>query len=131
MLNEPACARSTSRWGRQRPAGASATYGVEVIFDVRVERSGAWSVVRVVGDVDLANLPALKQEVDAVREGDLALDLRPVTLWDPIAFGVVVAASLRSRRRGDRFVVIAGPGRPRELFAESRIDEIIEVRAEL
>jgi len=102
-----------------------------VIFDVRTRPEGQWTVVRVVGDVDLANLPALKQHVDRVRDGDLALDLMSVTLWDPVAFGIVVAAAMRARRRGDRFVVVAGPGRVRELFAESRMDQIVEVRPSL
>lgn len=98
---------------------------------MRTRQEGQWTVVRVVGDVDLANLPALKQQVDLVREGDLALDLGSVTLWDPVAFGIVVAASLRVHRRGDRFAVVVGPGRVRTLFAESRVDEIIDVRASL
>jgi anti-anti-sigma factor len=102
-----------------------------VIFDVRAQQEGTWTVLRVVGDVDLANLPALKQQADLVLEGDLALDLRSATSWDPVTFGVVVAAALRVRRRGRRFAVLLSPGRVRELFAESRIDRIVEVRASL
>ncbi len=102
-----------------------------MIFDVRTDRSDNWHVVRVVGDVDLATMPALKQQVDLVREGDVALDLGSVELWDPVAFGIVVAAALRVRRRGGRFVVLAGPGRVRELFAEAQVDEIVEVRPSL
>lgn len=104
-------------------------YRSSVLFDVRTQRGASSTVVRVVGDVDLANLPALKQEVDAVRDGDLVLDLDAVTLWDPVAFGVVVAAALRTGRRDDRFAVVLGPGRARDVFAESGIDRIVEVRA--
>lgn len=98
---------------------------------MRTQQEGPWTVVRAVGDVDLANLPALKQHVDRVVDGDLCLDLGSVTLWDPVSFGVVIAAALRTRRRGDRFVVVTGPGRVRTLFAESHVDEIIDVRASL
>ncbi len=46
--------------------------------------------------------------------------------FDPLGFGVVLSASLRTVRRGARFAVLCA-GRPRELFAESGVDRIVEV----
>ena len=84
-------------------------------------------MVRVVGEVDLATLPALRNELDR-SDGDLvALDLGGADLFDPLAFGVVIAAALRSSRRGATFAVVCPPGRPRELFAEAGVDRIVTV----
>jgi anti-anti-sigma factor len=98
-----------------------------VLFDVQVlERSG-WSVVAVVGDVDLATLPTLRQDVELVDGARVALDLSSVDHFDPLAFGVVVWTRMRVQRRGGRFAVVCPPGRPRELFEESGVDRIVDV----
>lgn len=98
-----------------------------MLFDVRTRHQGDWTVVAVIGDVDLATIPALRQELDRAEGAAVALDLGGVDLFDPLAFGVVVAGSLRATRRGARFAVVCPPGRPRELFAESRLDRILDV----
>ena len=102
-----------------------------MLFDVRVLRRDGWTVVAVVGDVDLATMPALHQELSGVEGDRVALDLSGVDLLDPVTFGVLVAGALRTGRRGARFAVIAPPGRPRELLAESRLDEVLTVASSL
>jgi stage II sporulation protein AA (anti-sigma F factor antagonist) len=102
-----------------------------VLFDVRTTSHGGWGVVRVNGEVDLATLPALSQALDRCREGSVALELGSVDLWEPVAFGVVVAAALRARRRGGRFAVVCPAGRVRDVFAESGVDRIVPVVAGL
>ncbi len=98
-----------------------------MLFDVRTLERDGWSVLAVVGDVDLANLPTLKQHADAVDGDRVALDLSGVDHFDPVALGVVVAMRLRARRRGASFVVVCPDGRPRELLREAAVDRIVEV----
>lgn len=98
-----------------------------MLFDVRTLSRGDWDVVRVVGDVDLATLPTLRSELDRAESSKVALDLSSVDLFDPLGFGVVLAGALRARRRGAVLVVVAPPGRPRELFAEALVDQIVTV----
>ena len=98
-----------------------------MLFDVRTLSRGDWDVVRVVGDVDLATLPTLRSELDRAESSKGALDLSSVDLFDPLGFGVVLAGVLRARRRGAVLVVVAPPGRPRELSAEARVDQLVTV----
>lgn len=98
-----------------------------MLFDVQVlERSG-WAVVAVVGDVDLATLPTLRQEAELVDAERVAVDLSGVDHFDPLGFGVVIWTAMRVRRRAGRFAVVCPPGRPRELFEESGVDRIVDV----
>lgn len=97
-----------------------------MLFDVRTTRRGERTVVAVVGDVDLASLPGLVTELDRADGPVVVLDLSGVDHFDPLAFGVVLTASMRARRRGAEFVVVCA-GRPRELFAESGVDRIVAV----
>ena len=84
-------------------------------------------MVQVVGDVDLATIPSLRAHLDRPDGDRVGVDLGGVDLFDPLGFGVVIAASLRAARRGAQFAVVCPPGRPRELFAESGVDRILTV----
>lgn len=103
-----------------------------MLFDVRTVPGDEGPVVRVVGDVDLSTMPSLMTQLDAaiaeLAAGErVELDLRAVDLFSPLAFGVVIAAAMRARRRGGELAVRCGDGRPRELFAESGVDRIVTV----
>ena len=98
-----------------------------MLSDVRrVDRDG-WAVVVITGDLDLATIPTARAGIDRCEGAQVALDLSGVAHLDPVALGVVVAASLRVGRRGGRFAVVATPGRSRDLLAESGLDRIITV----
>lgn len=98
-----------------------------MLFDARTVRSGEWDVVRVVGDVDLSTMPALRTQMDRGAGPNVVLDLGEVDVFDPLVFGVVIAGALRASRRGGRFAVVCAQGRTRELFAESGVDRIVAV----
>jgi anti-anti-sigma regulatory factor len=49
-----------------------------VLFEARTDPLGDWAVVRVIGEIDLASLPSLRQEVDRTDGDRLALDLTDV-----------------------------------------------------
>ncbi len=105
-----------------------------MFFDVTTIVSPPWSIVAVVGDVDLATMPALSGHLTSLDTDHVALDISAVDHFDPLCFGVVIAAALKAKRRDGRFCVVCPPGRPRELLAETGLDQIVAVvdeRAEL
>lgn len=98
-----------------------------MLFDVRTLTRDGWTVVAVVGDVDLATIPSLNSKLAVADERNVALDLSGVDLFDALGTGVLVAAARRARRTGSAFAVICPVGRPRDLLAETRLDEILTV----
>lgn len=98
-----------------------------MLFDVRTVRIDGWSVVAVVGDIDLATLPSLRQHLDLVDGDRVALDLSGVEYLDPVGLGIVLAGSVRAQRRSASFAVVCPEGRPREILRESRVDTIVRV----
>ncbi|SOD63602.1 anti-anti-sigma factor [Streptomyces zhaozhouensis] len=62
---------------------------------VRAEQRGEWTVLRVVGELDLATSPTVRQRVhDAVADGRrrVVLDLSEVLFCDSSGVGVLVGA---------------------------------------
>ncbi|MDT0441867.1 MULTISPECIES: STAS domain-containing protein [unclassified Streptomyces] len=62
---------------------------------VRAEQRGEWTVLRVVGELDMAASPTVRQHVhDAVADGrrQVVLDLSEVLFCDSSGVGVMVAA---------------------------------------
>ncbi|ARQ70160.1 STAS domain-containing protein [Streptomyces marincola] len=62
---------------------------------VRAEQHGGWTVLRVVGELDIASSPAVRHHVhDAVADGrrQVVLDLSDVLFCDSSGVGVMVAA---------------------------------------
>ena len=100
-----------------------------MLFDVRILRHGDWSVLAVVGEVDLATMPALRQELDQLDGDRVAVDLGSVDYLEPVALGLIVAGSLKARRRDARFTVVCPAGAARDLLDESGVDRIVDVVA--
>jgi anti-anti-sigma factor len=98
-----------------------------VLFDVRVLPIGDWDVLCVVGDLDLATLPSLRQSLDRIEAPRAAIDLSGVDYVDPVTLGVLLVGSLRAARSGGRFAVVCRPGPARDLLAETGIDRILTV----
>jgi anti-sigma B factor antagonist len=105
-----------------------------MLFDARTVDHDGWSVIRVLGEVDLASMPTLRQAVDRAlgvgaigHPGPVAVDLADVDLLDPVCVGVLVAARLRADRAGSPFTVVCPEGRVRDLLAESGVDRIVRV----
>ena len=98
-----------------------------MLFDVQVLQREGWTVLAVVGDVDLATLPALRQRSLEATGERVVLDLSGVDHLDPLAFGVLHALALRAGRQGGSFAVVCPDGRPRDLLAETGLDRLIQV----
>jgi anti-sigma B factor antagonist len=102
-----------------------------MLFDVRTLQLHGWVVVSVVGEIDLATIPELRQHCERVEGEKIVLDLSGVDHFDVLGFGVVHGLQLRVARRGGRFAVVCPPGRPRELFAATGVDSLVPVVEDL
>lgn len=82
-------------------------------FEVTNDRLGEWSVLRVVGELDLMTSPVLRRRVhEAVAQGrhHLVLDLSEVSFCDSSGVGVLIAARrlIRSCRGRLRLILPDG-----------------------
>lgn len=101
-----------------------------MVFDIQQFAHGRWTVVAVVGDVDLAGAPAFRAAIATgartafEQGGGLAVDLRAVDFLDSIGIGVVVGGLRRQLDRHLPFAVVVD-GSVRVLFERLRLHEII------
>ncbi|MFI2791452.1 STAS domain-containing protein, partial [Kitasatospora sp. NPDC018614] len=82
-------------------------------FKVTGDEQGGWSVLQVVGELDLVTSPVLRARVhDVVAQGrhDLVLDLSEVFFCDSSGVGVLIAARrlIRSCQGRLRLILPAG-----------------------
>ena len=100
-----------------------------MLSDVQVVTWGAWVVVAPVGELDLASVPRLRQEVVAlVGDGhrDVVLDLAAVDFIDSVGLGGVVAVAKRVLGAGGRFRVARPEQRVWSVFELVGLDAVIE-----
>jgi anti-sigma B factor antagonist len=81
---------------------------------------GAWSVLSVTGEVDLATSPELQNALDTALEGstEVVIDLSQVTFLDSTGLGVLVRAHRRAGEQGARL---------RLVVTESTVRRVIDV----
>lgn len=100
-----------------------------MLIDVGVTTVGDWSVVAPIGELDLASVPRLRQEVLALLNGggrNVVLDLGAVDFVDSVGLGGVVAVAKRVRGTGGRFCVARPEPRVWEVFALVGLDRILD-----
>jgi anti-anti-sigma factor len=99
------------------------------LLRVDSERSGATLHVRLDGELDLAGVARLEQEL-AGREdliATLIIDLREVEFIDSSGLRAVLLADRRSREQGCRCVVVRGPEAVDRVFRITGCDERLEI----
>lgn len=80
---------------------------------VRSERQGSTCVVGLSGELDLATVPALEDELHRVEASDAAeivLDLSALDFIDSSGLQLIIAADARSKANGKRLQLV--PGQP-------------------
>ena len=105
-----------------------------MLFALDVSMHQGWAVLAVVGELELATAPRLRQRVVGLVGDDCAhiiLDLTHVDFVDSVGLGVVVGALKRARSRGGDVVVVGAAARVRALFEVTRLDEIIALFVDL
>ncbi|MEV7369055.1 STAS domain-containing protein [Streptomyces sp. NPDC091299] len=98
----------------------------------RGDDCGAWAVVVLRGEVDLALAPALRGIIDTLiadRRARMVLDLEDVSFMDSSALGVLVYAMRRADALGGA-LRLAAPCEPvRRMLEVTGLDTVIQVFA--
>lgn len=148
MVASGGCEGSASgRWSSVggEPGGAGSTTGRErgeVQFDVhrrdlpRDETVGgpAGAVLIVLGDLDMAGAPGLRQAVVAeVTAGSrlVVLDLTAVDFVDSVGLGVVVGALRRLRAHDGDLMVVCPEPRIRQVFELCDLDRVFDLHVDV
>lgn len=85
----------------------------------RTRRCGPFTVVEVLGEVDLATAALVTEHLDAATgrpESDVLVDLRRVDFFDCSGLRVLCRAETRARGRGGRLRVVSDTARIRRLL---------------
>jgi anti-sigma B factor antagonist len=94
-------------------------------FHIDVERDPDRVRVRPVGELDLATVPTLEQELARWREsgvGCVVLDLRGLTFMDSTGLSLTLRWALEASRDGFDFSLVRGEGAIRRLFELTGMD---------
>lgn len=100
-------------------------------FRIDVDRAPGRVQVRPVGELDLATVPSLEQELARVRASgvpSVVLDLRGLTFMDSTGLSLTLRWSLESSRDGFDFSLVRGEGAIRRLFELTGMDRRLPFR---
>ncbi len=89
------------------------------LFEVSAAQEGDTFVIRIEGELDLAQRPLLEQalaESDASESRWVLLDLDQLTFIDAAGLHALLAASRRSAANGNRLHLTRGSGEVAEMF---------------
>jgi anti-sigma B factor antagonist len=93
---------------------------------------GDWVVLSVIGDLDLATAPGLRQDVLAlISEGrrHVVVDLGPTDFVDSVGIGMLVAVLKRLRVHGGELAIACPDARLQRLFSVVDLDRIVTIAA--
>lgn len=102
-------------------------YGSGVHAARHVTHRGDWVLVEVVGDLDLATAPALRQEVlNLLNDGErkVLIDLTPTDFLDSVGLGTLVALLKRVRVHDGDLAIVCPTARLRRLFTITDLDRV-------
>ncbi len=117
--------------GVTEPTGAEETH---VQFEVNVAPVGAWSVVAVAGEVDVATAPRLRKETIALVSAGhhrVVLDLEAVDFLDSTGLGVLIGVLRRVGAVGGELRVVCSTPRIVDLFTVTGLDRVFDLRPSL
>ncbi|MEA2153929.1 MAG: hypothetical protein QOE11_69 [Solirubrobacteraceae bacterium] len=95
---------------------------------VRSEREGGAHCIRVFGELDLATVGAVEEELGRAEAGDaesIVLDLSGLRFMDSTGVRLVVTAAARSRSAGDRLSLVRGPAAVQRVFELSGVADVL------
>jgi anti-sigma B factor antagonist len=94
-------------------------------FRIDVERAPDRVMVRPVGELDLATVSTLEEELTRARESGapgVVLDLRGLTFMDSTGLSLTLRWALEASRDGFDFSLVRGEGAIRRLFELTGMD---------
>ncbi len=98
-------------------------------LQIDVSAQNGWSVLSVVGEVDLATAPSLRRAFEDVRESSQAVvaDLSSVSFMDSTGLRVLIAVHQDLESAGGKFAVVPGSGAVARLLAITGVDDHMSV----
>lgn len=104
-----------------------------VVFDIQQLQLDGWTVVAIVGDLDLATAPVFRRAIASAAitahssdsTGGLAVDLSAVDFVDSVGIGIILGGLRRQLDRDLPFAVVAPSGPPRSLLDRLRLGQIL------
>jgi anti-anti-sigma factor len=86
--------------------------------------------VRLAGELDLATVPRLDDELKAVEDAGpevVLVDLQGLSFMDSSGLRALLAADARAREAGRRLVLVRGDERVQRVLSITRLDERLEI----
>jgi anti-sigma B factor antagonist len=109
-----------------------------VLFDVQRRETEGWTVLAVIGELDLSAVPRVRQVAHQALLGDggtvprVIVDLSSVDFLDSAGLGVVLGLVRRVRQAGGQVAVVFEPeSSAGRLFAVLALDRVVPVAARL
>jgi anti-anti-sigma factor len=102
---------------------------LESHFRIEVSDVGARSLLKLVGELDLASAPVLEKELDRLDDSaQIIVDLRDLEFIDSTGLSVLVRANQRAADGGGEFGIISsGDGQVRRLLDLTGLQEHLRV----
>ncbi len=100
-------------------------------FEVNVAPVGAWTVMAVAGEIDVATAPRLRKAAIAlVGDGHhrVVVDLEAVDFLDSTGLGVLIGVLRRLNAVGGELRVVCSTPRILELFTLTGLDRVFDLR---
>jgi anti-sigma B factor antagonist len=107
---------------------------MEQEFRIEERLDGAMPVISVIGEIDVATAPQLRESlhgVIAAGRSTVALDLLAVTFIDSTALGVLVGGLKRCRELGGELHVVVADARIRKIFEITGLDKVFPLARSL
>tara|TARA_Y100000590_G_C14930081_1_gene717143 strand:- start:96 stop:446 length:351 start_codon:yes stop_codon:yes gene_type:complete len=101
-----------------------------VLLNVSVVESDTWTILRVVGEIDMATGPDLRQHiVGQIQQGNtkLVIDLASVEFIDSTGLGVLIGGLKRARSQGGDLRVSGVQGRIERLFELTGLGNVFSI----
>lgn len=103
------------------------------LLTTEITVDGAWTLVRVTGQLDIATAPMLDQRLVEAQVDDaqrILIDLDGIEFVDALGLGVLLAAYRRAQLTGGEVAVVCGTPRIRTVLDQAGLTRILTIAAD-
>ena len=103
-----------------------------VDLEIDSQREGAWTVLRVSGELDLHTSPVLRDAISEILGSGttkLAVDLEHVGFMDSSSLGILVTSLKRIREKDGDLALVGVNGSPLKVLTLTGIDRLMPMYA--
>ncbi len=101
-------------------------------LELRTRSEGAWTILEVVGEVDLYTAPTLHDRLLAMIDGgtrSLVVDLEGVGFMDSSGLGVLVGGLKRLRENGGQMSLVCREGSTLKVLTVTGLDRVFPIHS--